>query len=235
MRARAQLARALLAPSRAVLERRVEAVSRSRAEVVDYSAAELRRIERDLHDGAQARLVSLGMSLGLAEDVMRRDPDTAVKLLQEARGATISALGDLRNLVRGIHPPVLADRGLAGALQALALDLAIPVAIRSQLPGRPPAPVESALYFAAAEALANVVKHAAASQAWVELSYRAGRLRVVVGDDGGGGAKITGGTGLASVARRLAAFDGRMDVTSPAGGPTTLTLELPCALSSPKT
>jgi signal transduction histidine kinase len=235
LRARAAMARAILSPSRAELERRVEEVSRSRAESIDYSAAELRRIERDLHDGAQARLVSLGMSLGLAEDLLRTDPEAAARLLVEARQATTSALGDLRTVVRGIHPPVLADRGLGGAVQALALEIALPVQVTVDLPGRPPAPVESAAYFAVAECLANTMKHAHARAAWIWLEYRLGRLHVRVVDDGHGGADPEQGTGLAGVRRRLAAFDGTMDVDSPPGGPTIVTLELPCELSSVKT
>ncbi|MET1037366.1 MAG: histidine kinase, partial [Aeromicrobium sp.] len=235
IRGRAWLDRALLAPSRDVLERRVAEVSASRAESIDHSAAELRRIERDLHDGAQARLVSLGMSLGLAEELLAKDPDAAAKLLAEARTVTTSALGDLRSVVRGIHPPVLADRGLAGAIQALALDMSLPVSVTIVLPGRPPAPVESAVYFATSELLANIGKHAAARRATIDVGHDGRVLQVVVSDDGSGGASLDAGSGLAGVARRLSAFDGTMDVVSPVGGPTVVTLEVPCALSSPKT
>ncbi|MET0929187.1 MAG: histidine kinase [Aeromicrobium sp.] len=234
VRGRAWLDRALLAPSRGMLERRVAQVSASRAESIDHSAAELRRIERDLHDGAQARLVALGMNLGLAEELLATDPAAAAKLLAEARTVTTSALGDLRSVVRGIHPPVLADRGLAGAVQALALDMSLPVSVTIVLPGRPPAPVESAVYFATSELLANIGKHAGARRAVIEVSHDGRTLRVVVEDDGSGGASLDAGSGLAGVARRLAAFDGTMDVVSPVGGPTVVTLEVPCALSSPK-
>lgn len=229
--------RAMLSPSRGTLERRVAEVSESRAEQVDHSAAELRRIERDLHDGAQARLVSLGMSLGLAEELMAKDPEAAAKLLSEARTVTTSALGDLRSVVRGIHPPVLADRGLAGAIQALALDMSLPVSVSVTivLPGRPPAPVESAVYFATSELLANIGKHASATRASIDVQHDGRALQVVVTDDGVGGASLAKGSGLAGVARRLAAFDGTMDLVSPVGGPTVVTLEVPCALSSPKT
>lgn len=230
----ALLDRALLSPSRGTMERRVAQVSASRAETIDHSAAELRRIERDLHDGAQARLVSLGMSLGLAEEMLKKDPEAAAQLLAEARTVTTSALGDLRSVVRGIHPPVLADRGLAGAIQALALDMSLPVSVTIVLPGRPPAPVESAVYFATSELLANLGKHSSASRASIDVTHDGQVLRVVVEDNGVGGASVGAGTGLAGVARRLAAFDGTMDVVSPAGGPTTVTLEVPCALSSPK-
>jgi len=235
MRWRAELDRSMLAPSRTVLERRVATVSASRAESIDHSAAELRRIERDLHDGAQARLVALGMNLGLAEELMARDPDAAAKLLSEARTVTTSALGDLRSVVRGIHPPVLADRGLAGAVQALALDMSVPVSVTIVLAGRPPAPIESAVYFATSELLANVGKHASAQRASIDVSHDGRVLRVVVEDDGDGGASTAAGSGLAGVTRRLAAFDGTMDVVSPVGGPTVVTMEVPCALSSPRT
>ncbi|QGG43118.1 sensor histidine kinase [Aeromicrobium yanjiei] len=230
----AQIDAALLSPSRGALERRVAEVSQSRAETIDHSAAELRRIERDLHDGAQARLVALGMNLGLAEELLAKDPDAAAQLLAEARTVTTSALGDLRSVVRGIHPPVLADRGLAGAVQALALDMSLPVAVTIVLAGRPPAPVESAAYFATSELLANIGKHSGARRASIDVSHDGRVLRIVVADDGSGGASVDRGSGLAGVARRLAAFDGTMDLVSPDGGPTVVTLEVPCVLSSPK-
>ncbi|MCW2749716.1 MAG: sensor histidine kinase [Aeromicrobium sp.] len=235
MRWRAELDRSLLSPSRETLERRVATVSESRAESIDHSAAELRRIERDLHDGAQARLVALGMNLGMAEEMLAHDPEGAAKMLAEARTVTTSALGDLRSVVRGIHPPVLADRGLAGAIQALALDMSTPTSVMITLAGRPAAPVESAVYFATSELLANVGKHAGATRATIVVAHDGRALRVVVEDDGAGGADVAAGSGLAGVARRLAAFDGTMDVVSPVGGPTVVTLEVPCALSSPKT
>ena len=236
MRARARLDRFFLSPGHTeTLEQRVVDLTVSRAETVDHSAAELRRIERDLHDGAQARLVALGMTLGMAEELYAQDPEAARKLVTEARDTTGAALGDLRAVVRGIHPPVLADRGLAGALQALALDMAMPVRVAARLDGRPPEPVESATYFAVAECLANIGKHADARNAWVELSHTDGVLRATVGDDGQGGADPEAGTGIRGVMRRLAAFDGTMRVSSPRGGPTLVTLEVPCALSSPKT
>ncbi|GAA3775024.1 sensor domain-containing protein [Plantactinospora mayteni] len=228
--------RALLAPTpTAALHQRVQQLTETRSQTVDAQAAELRRIERDLHDGAQARLVALSMNIGLAEELMRRDPEAAQRLMAEAREASGQALGELRDLVRGIHPPVLAERGLAGALQALALKLPLPVEVDVELPGRPLAPVESAVYFTAAELLANVAKHSAARNAWIRLRHGDGRLVMVVGDDGVGGADPAGGTGLRGIERRLAAFDGTMFVASPPGGPTTVTMELPCELSSPKT
>jgi signal transduction histidine kinase len=234
MRARARIDRALLSYGHTErLEQRVQVLTETRTESIDHSAAELRRIERDLHDGAQARLVAVGMSLGLAEGT--EDPEETRRLIAEARKTASAALGELRDVVRGIHPPVLADRGISGAVQALALDLALPVTVNQNLPGRPPAPVESAVYFAIAECLANVGKHADAQHAWVDLGYASGTLVAVVGDDGHGGADPDRGTGMRGVMRRLAAFDGTMRVSSPDRGPTLVTLEVPCALSSPKT
>ncbi|MGO9220812.1 MAG: sensor domain-containing protein [Streptosporangiaceae bacterium] len=236
LKAHAQFSAALLAPTRKELDAQLGRLNESRSQAVDASAAELRRIERDLHDGAQARLVSLGMSIGLAEQVLRDDPDLALKLLAEARESSGQALTDLRHLVRGIHPPVLAERGLEGAIRALALTLPLPVDLRIELPGRPPAPVESAAYFAVAEILANVVKHSAARSAWVQLEYNAqARLIAIIGDDGVGGAVPRIGGGLRGIERRLAAFDGVIAVTSPVGGPTVVTMELPCELSLART
>jgi len=236
LKAHAQFSAALLAPTRKELDAQLGRLNESRSEVVDASAAELRRIERDLHDGAQARLVSLGMSIGLAEQVLRNDPDLALKLLAEARASSGQALTDLRHLVRGIHPPVLAERGLDGAVRALTLTLPLPVDLRIELPGRPPAPVESAAYFAIAEVLANVVKHSAARSAWVQLEYSSqDRLIAIIGDDGAGGAVPRIGGGLRGIERRLAAFDGVIAVTSPVGGPTVVTMELPCELSLART
>jgi signal transduction histidine kinase len=236
LKAHAQFSAALLAPTRKELDAQLGRLNESRSQVVDASAAELRRIERDLHDGAQARLVSLGMSIGLAEQVLRNDPELALKLLAEARESSGQALTDLRHLVRGIHPPVLAERGLDGAVRALALTLPLPVDLRIELPGRPPAPVESAAYFAIAEVLANVVKHSAARSAWVQLEYSSqARLIAIIGDDGTGGAVPRIGGGLRGIERRLAAFDGVIAVTSPVGGPTVVTMELPCELSLART
>jgi signal transduction histidine kinase len=210
-------------------------LAESRSQAVDASAAELRRIERDLHDGAQARLVSLGMNIGFAEQVLRDNPDLALTLLAEARTSSGQALSELRTLVRGIHPPVLAERGLDGAVRALALSLPLPVDLHIDLAGRASAPVESAAYFAIAEALANVVKHSGASRAWIQIEYVSGKLVAIVGDNGTGGAVLRPGGGLRGVERRLAAFDGVIAVTSPAGGPTVVTMELPCELSSART
>jgi signal transduction histidine kinase len=234
VKAHALFCQSLLAPTRGALAERVQRLTETRSETVDASAAELRRIERDLHDGAQARLVALSMNIGLAEEMMKHDPETARKLLAEARESSGTALTELRDLVRGIHPPVLAERGLDGAVRALALTLPLPVDVHVDLPGRPDAPVESAAYFAVAEMLANVVKHSAARRAWLQIEHSRGRLLMIVGDDGTGGADPANGSGMRGIERRLAAFDGTMAVTSPPGGPTVVTMELPCALSSPK-
>jgi signal transduction histidine kinase len=235
LRAHARMASVLLAPTRAEMATQLGRVTESRSQVVDASAAELRRIERDLHDGAQARLVSVGMSIGLAEELVRNRPDLALSLLAEARASNGQALSELRALVRGIHPPVLAERGLDGAVRALALSLPLPVEVQADLPGRASAPVESAAYFAVAEALANVVKHSGAHRAWVQLDYADGRLVAIVGDNGTGGADPEAGGGLRGVEQRLAAFDGVIAVTSPPGGPTLVTMELPCELSWART
>jgi signal transduction histidine kinase len=216
------------------LTARVERLTETRAEVVDSAAAELRRLERDLHDGAQARLVALGINLRTAERMIRTNPDAAVALVAECRETSSHALSDLRNLVRGIYPPVLADRGLGDAVQALALDCPVPVVTEISLPGRPPAPVESAVYFAVAEALNNVAKHSDATCALVRLVYGDGMLRAEITDDGNGGADTRNGTGLAGIERRLGAFDGILAVNSPVGGPTIVVIEVPCALSSLK-
>jgi signal transduction histidine kinase len=235
VRAHAAISRSLLSVSeKSRLALRVEQLTESRAETVDTQAAELRRIERDLHDGAQARLVALGMNLALAEQQFARDPESARALLTEAREASSDALAELRDLVRGIHPPVLADRGLVGAVQALALAVPMPVEVDAELDGRLSAPVESAAYFAVAEALANVIKHAGAQHAWITLRRNGDELTVAVRDDGAGGADPARGTGLHGIERRLSAFDGTLAIESPSGGPTELVMVLPCASSSPK-
>lgn len=219
---------------RALIDR-VEVLTRTRSGALDVQAAELRRIERDLHDGAQARMVSVAMNLGLAEELLDKDPQLLAELLAESRSSMLTALDELRTVMRGIQPPVLADRGLEGAVRALALHLAVPVTVVSEIPGQAPPPVESAVYFAVSECLANVIKHSGARSAEVELRYRDGVLSVVVSDDGDGGASMTAGTGLRGVARRLEVFDGTIELTSPAGGPTVVRMEVPCELSSPRT
>ena len=179
------LARLVLTPSReAELARRVEQLAQTRRETLDTGAAELRRIERDLHDGAQARLVAMGLTLDAAGRLIDTDPAAARALLYEARDASARALAELRDLVRGIHPPVLADRGLADAIRALALDSPLRVQVTGPLDGRLPAPVESAGYFAVSELLANVAKHSGAGAAEVDLRHSSGSLRITVSDDG---------------------------------------------------
>jgi signal transduction histidine kinase len=230
------LARLLLAPTRgSELASQVTHLAQTRSETIDTGAAEMRRIERDLHDGAQARLVAMGMTLDAADQMLDHNPAAVRALLAEARASSVKALAELRDLVRGIHPPVLADRGLADAIRALTLDLPLRTKFACELPGRPGAAVESAAYFAVSELLANVSKHAAADQVWIDIRYSGGMLRISVSDDGRGGADPAGGTGLAGVDRRLAAFDGVLAISSPPGGPTVMNLEIPCALSSPKT
>ncbi|MFC1429248.1 sensor domain-containing protein [Streptacidiphilus sp. N1-3] len=226
----------LLSPTpAAVLVQRVEQLTVTRTDAVDSQAAELRRIERDLHDGAQARLVAMGMNLGAAVQLLEHNPEQARAMLLEARDSSAKALTELRDLVRGIHPPVLSDRGLGDAVRALALDSALSTEVTVDLPGRLDAPVESAAYFAVAEALANAGKHAGAGRVWIDIEYRDGRLLMTVRDDGSGGADSSRGTGLRGIERRLAAFDGILALSSPLGGPTVITVELPCVLSSPKT
>ena len=230
LRLDASITRSLLSPQDERLRQRIEALETSRQDSVDHSAAELRRIERDLHDGAQAQLVALGMNLGLAKELIERDPVAAAGLIAEAQQSSSTALADLRSLVRGIHPPVLADRGLAGAVQALALAHPRPVEADIVLDGRPPAPVESAVYFAVAELLTNSAKYAAARHTWVWIRHEDGVLTAMVGDDGVGGAQLTPEGGLAGVQRRLAAFDGTLSVASPLGGGTIVTVKVPCVL-----
>jgi signal transduction histidine kinase len=210
-----------------MLARRVQEVTTSRAQGADAAAAELRRVERDLHDGAQARLVALGMNLGLAAELIEKDPDAARQLLLEARDNSGVALQDIRSVVRGIHPPVLADRGLADAIRAVAVDLPIDFDLDLRPPPLSP-PLESAVYFGVAECLANMGKHSRASAGWVRMAPGDGVLRVEIGDNGVGGADPNG-SGVQGVAGRLAVFDGTMEVSSPAGGPTIVTMEVPCA------
>ena len=210
------------------LARRVETLETTRLGAVEEQDAELRRIERDLHDGAQARLVALGLSLGMAEQKFRTDPEQAEKLVAEARAGVAEALTELRDLARGIHPPVLADRGIGAALDTLADRSPLPTTVHVELPGRPPARVETAAYFVAAEALANAAKHSGADRVEISVGQRDGILAVEITDDGAGGADPAGG-GLSGLRRRVEALDGTLTVESPAGGPTTIRAELPCA------
>jgi signal transduction histidine kinase len=229
MKVRAHLDLWALNRSRAeVLEARVEEVTKSRAATVDSAATELRRVERDLHDGAQARLAALGMTIGLAESQIATDPEAARQLMAEARASATTALGELRSVVRGIHPPVLADRGVGPAVEALALDMPMQITLNLGVRERLPAAMENAVYFAVAEALANIGKHARARNAWIAMGIFDGVLRVEVGDDGVGGAAPTG-SGLHGVTQRLTALDGKLFVHSPVGGPTIVSMEVPCA------
>ena len=206
---------------------RMAALSQTRREIRDSSAAELRRIERDLHDGTQARLVAMGMTINTAQAMMRSNPEAAEALLTEAKNASVTALGELRDLVRGIHPPVLADRGLGDAVRALAADCAISAEVNVEIPERVGPALESAAYFAVSELLGNVVKHSGANRVDIDLRIENGELRISVTDDGRGGANPETGTGLRGIERRLAAFDGLLAIQSPIGGPTSAHITLP--------
>ncbi|SDL54112.1 Signal transduction histidine kinase [Nonomuraea maritima] len=208
----------------------VSHLQRTRDLAADSQAAEMRRIERDLHDGTQARLVAIGMTLGAVEQLVDTDPNAAKALLARARDASSETLVELRRVIRGIHPPVLAERGLADAVRALAMDSPLHVTVDVDLPHRPEAPVEAAVYFAVSELLSNAARHGDARTATVDISANGAVLRVTVTDDGLGGADPAAGSGLAGIERRLAAFDGVLAVHSPPGGPTTATMELPHAL-----
>jgi signal transduction histidine kinase len=218
-----------------VLADRVQRLTESRGHAIDAASSELRRIERDLHDGAQARLVALGMNLRAVERMLPVSPEAALALIAEARETSLRALNDLRDLIRGIYPPVLADRGLGPAVRALALDTPMPVDLDISLRGRLSPPLEAACYFAVAETLANAVKHSGARRVHIRVAHADGVLRIEVSDDGAGGADLQQGSGLRGVERRLSTFDGIMAVSSPPGGPTMIVMEVPCELSSPKT
>ncbi|MEV7687360.1 sensor histidine kinase [Streptomyces bungoensis] len=226
-------AEVLLGPSRTEkLARRVADLAESRAGVLDAADAERRRIERDLHDGAQQRLVSLAVNLGLARSTLGDLPEDARKVIDEAHREAKEAIAELNDLVRGLHPAVLEDRGLDAALSGVAARLPIPVRVAVDLPQRPSPTVEAVAYFVVSEALTNVVKHAQATRADVTVERIGETLLVVVADDGAGGADLAaagGGTGLAGLAKRVASVDGTFSCRSPAGGPTVITVELPCA------
>ena len=224
----AAVARWLLGPGRqARMEARIGELETSRAGVVDAAETERRRIERDLHDGAQQRLVSLAMELGRARAKFASDPQAAEAIVGQAHEQAKEALTELRNLVRGVHPPVLSDRGLDAALSGLAALSPVPVTVRVDLPVRPPAGVEAIAYFVVAEALTNVAKHAKASRALVTVTRSGDLLNVAISDDGVGGASLDG-QGLSGLAARVAGIDGRLLVTSPDGGPTVIEAVLPC-------
>ena len=213
--------------SRAELTARIGQLETSRAQVMDAAEAERMRIERDLHDGAQQRLVSLAMELGRAKAKFSSDPDAAAAIDGQAHEQAKEALAELRNLVRGVHPPVLSDRGLDAALSGLAALSPVPVTVHVDLPVRPPASIEAIAYFVVAEALTNVAKHARASRADVVVTRSGDLLNLVIRDDGVGGADPAG-QGLSGLAARVAGVDGQLSVISPAGGPTTVEVVLPC-------
>jgi signal transduction histidine kinase len=222
------LIRGLLGPT--TLSQRVQDLEQARAEAIDDAAARLRRIERDLHDGTQADLVALAMRLGLAKEKLGAGSDADVararELVDTAHRAAKEAIVELRDLARGIHPPAL-DSGLEAALSTLAARSAVPVELVADIPQRPSPAIETIAYFCAAELLTNVAKHSGARHATLEAIHVDGLLRVRVADDGHGGARLDGGRGLAGLASRVRTVDGRLDITSPAGGPTVVTAELP--------
>jgi signal transduction histidine kinase len=222
-------ATALLGPSRAVeLERRVETLSQSRAGVVDAADAERRRIERDLHDGAQQRLVSLAMNLGIARETLTDLPAEARLAIAAAHDEAKEALTELRNLVRGLHPAVLNDRGLDAALSGIAARAPLPVRLTVDMTGRASPTVEAVAYFVVSECLANIARHSNARQAMIDVRLTGSVLRIQVTDDGVGGADPARGTGLSSLVQRARSVDGTLRLDSPAGGPTVVTAELPC-------
>lgn len=210
------------------LSLRVAALTATRAAALDAHAVELRRIERSLHDGTQNRLVAVNVLLGAARRAVRRNPDRADEILGQAQDAAEQALGELRTVVRGILPPVLDDRGLAGALAGLAGSCAIPCRLEVDVAVRCAASVEATAYFLVAEALTNAVRHSGASQVHVAVRRERGRLLVTVEDDGRGDADEARGSGITGIRRRVEAYDGLMTLTSPPGGPTRMHVELPC-------
>jgi len=224
----AAAARALLGPSRAQeLEHQVERLTQTRTGAVDAADAERRRLERDLHDGTQQRLVALAMNLGLAR-LQARTAEQAQEALAEAHEDAKAALAELRNLVRGLHPAVLEDRGLDAALSRVTARMAIPVRLTVDLPRRPSPAIEAVAYFVVSESLTNITKHAQASQAEVVVQRAGDRLHIIVSDDGAGGADPARGTGLTGLAKRAASVDGTFEIASPPGGPTLITVDLPC-------
>jgi signal transduction histidine kinase len=221
-------ARWLLGPRRAALEVQLEQLETSRSAAVDSAEAERRRIERDLHDGAQQRLVALAATLGTARQHFDTDPEVARAMVSDAHAEAKAALEEIRDLVRGINPFILQDRGLDAALSAVVARSPVPVELEVRLADRPPPTVESAAYFVVAEALTNVARHAEATRAHVAVARSGNRVVVEVRDDGRGGADASIGTGLQGLRDRVAALGGTMYVLSPVGGPTTITVELPC-------
>ncbi|GAA3036693.1 hypothetical protein GCM10020000_12910 [Streptomyces olivoverticillatus] len=224
------LGRALLSRPRGMeLVQRVKDLTESRAKVVDAAEAERKRIERDLHDGAQQRLVAMSITLGRATSRLKKSGDeTTQKLVEDVRRETLHAITELRNLARGLHPPVLTDRGLEAALSAVAALAPVPVRLDVQVDPRPSATVEAVAYFMVTEALTNVAKHANASRAWVEIRRDDDQLNIKIGDDGQGGADPTRGSGLADLEGRVSGVDGRLRISSPVGGPTVIEVDIPC-------
>ncbi|MEU5339591.1 MULTISPECIES: sensor domain-containing protein [unclassified Streptomyces] len=230
-RLQARPGRALLAAGPDTdLSLRVAELTATRAAALDAHATELRRIERSLHDGTQNRLVTVTVLLGAARRMVARDPAGADELLERAQSAAEQALSELRSVARGILPPVLADRGLEGALTGLAASCPVPCRIDVEAPERCAASVEASAYFVVAETLTNIAKHSGATSATVTVRSRGGRLRLDITDDGRGGADEAGGSGLTGIRRRIAAHDGTLDLASPPGGPTTLKVDMPCGL-----
>ncbi|TDE59103.1 sensor histidine kinase [Nonomuraea mesophila] len=228
-RLHARICVALLTPSAAErLTQRVETLTETRAGAMDAHGAELRRIERDLHDGTQARLVAIAMRLGAARESLSEDPQTAAGLLQAAHEGTEEAMAELRGVIRTIYPPILADRGLAGALTALGTRSAINTTLDIGDLGTIPAAVEAVAYFTIAESLTNAAKHSQATRTTVRVARVGDQLSIEVTDDGIGGADETLGTGIAGIRHRVLALDGTVHVHSPVGGPTTITVSLPC-------
>jgi signal transduction histidine kinase len=224
-----RITQAMLGRSRAEeLEHRVERLTETRAGVVDAADAERRRLERNLHDGTQQRLVSLAMNLGMAK-AQTETVEEAHEAIAEAHEEAKAALAELRNLIRGLHPPVLENRGLDAALSGVAARMPIPVRLTVNVPRRPPPTIEAVAYFVVSEGLTNITKHSQASQAEVFVQRDGDRLHIIVTDDGVGGADPARGTGLAGLARRAESVDGTLELASPPGGPTLLTVDLPCA------
>ncbi|GAB3956972.1 sensor histidine kinase [Streptomyces sparsus] len=215
----------LLGPSR--LAARMWELESDRVTVTDTASADLRRIERDLHDGAQARLVALAMDLGLAKEKLTEDPETAARMVDEAHGEVKAALTELRDLARGIHPAILTDRGLDPALSSLAARCTVPVTVTVETTARPAPAIESITYFTASELLQNISKHSTATHATLDLWRTDNRLLLQVTDNGTGGATAHHGTGLAGLAERLDSVDGHLLINSPPNGPTTITAGLP--------
>jgi signal transduction histidine kinase len=221
--------RAMLGPSRSSdLEAAVTRIEASRVAAVDSADAERRRIERDLHDGAQQRLVALAMDLGIARERFDEDPDQTRRMVTEAHEEAKAALVDLRDLVRGFHPAILEDRGLDAALSAVVARSPVPVQLDIDVTRRPPASIESAAYYIVTEALTNVAKHADATSARVSIARRGDRLAIDISDNGRGGADAANGTGLTGLAERVNGLGGWFNVMSPPGGPTSVMVELPC-------